>query len=485
MRPLALIEALSPIVMIFGALMLTVPLVDVLYGDSVSTWFILFGLIYFIAGFLSYKVVDWRYGLIELTLFESLIAYSIAWLIIPCLSAIPLSLELSISFDNALFESFSGFTGTGLTVLRQLDRVKHSVLLWRGLMQWTGELGVIVFCTVFLPFFWKFGHILYSIERPSRISASLRATAFKIFYMYFLVTVVGIIICIYLGVEPLDAVVHVMTAIATGGMSNYDANYEKVFQYAPMSIYPITALMIIGGFNFVSLSYILDGDLKEAWKIEEFRAYVHLTMLFSLSSFVLALPLTNLSISNSLLYGAFNAISALTTTGFSIGDVSIMPSSLKILLITAMFIGSMSYSTAGGIKVVRFIVLLRRFKTYILSLLSGGSITQDVILGEDVLDEREVSNIVLFILLHFIAVLTGASLLKSMIPEVDYLDALFEATSAASCVGLSAGLTSPNITLGAKITLIALMYFGRLEYTPLLVLLGLILYREYRILKHR
>jgi trk system potassium uptake protein TrkH len=150
-----------------------------------------------------------------------------------------------------------------------------------------------------------------------------------------------------------------------------------------------------------------------------------------------------------------------------------------------MFIGSMSYSTAGGIKVVRFIVLLRRFKTYILSLLSGGSITQDVILGEDVLDEREVSNIVLFILLHFISVLTGASLLKSMIPEVDYLDALFEATSAASCVGLSAGLTSPNMPLGAKVTLMTLMYFGRLEYTPLLVLLGLILYREYRILKHR
>ncbi|MEM0282236.1 MAG: potassium transporter TrkG, partial [Desulfurococcaceae archaeon] len=146
---------------------------------------------------------------------------------------------------------------------------------------------------------------------------------------------------------------------------------------------------------------------------------------------------------------------------------------------------SMSFSTAGGIKVVRFVVLLKRLKSYTLSFLSGGGITQDTLLGDEILDEREVSNMLLYIVLHFVIVLLGASLLKSIIPQVDFIDALFEAMSAANCVGLSVGLVSPNAPLGAKIVLMALMYFGRLEYTPLLVLLGLILYREYRIIKHR
>lgn len=485
MKLVALVEALAPIVLIFGAMMLIVPLVDALYGDAVSSWFMMFGLVYIILGTFLYRIVEWKYGLIELTLAESLIAYSLVWIIIPFLSAIPLSIELNIPFENALFESMSGFTGTGLTVLNHLDSMRHGIRLWRGLMQWTGELGVIVFGVVFLPFFWKFGYILYSLERPSRISASLRSTAFKIFYMYFLVTVVGIIICIYLGVEPLDAIVHVMTAIATGGMSNYDANYEKVFQYAPMSIYPITILMIIGGFNFITLSYILDGDLRKAWRVEEFRAFIYLSVFFTVSSLILALPMTNWRINESLLQGSFNAISALTTTGFNIGSVATMPPSLKILLIFAMFIGSMSFSTAGGIKVVRFIVLLKRLKSYTISFLSGGGITQDTLLGDEVLDEREVSNMLLYIVLHFIMVLIGASLLKSTIPQVDFVDALFEAMSAANCVGLSIGLTSPNAPLMAKLTLMALMYFGRLEYTSLLVFIGLILYREYRIIKRR
>lgn len=485
MKLIAIIEALSPIVMIFGMLMLIVPIVDALYGDATSDWFMIFGLVYIALGFFLYRIIEWKYELIELSLMESLIAYSLAWIIIPCLSAIPLSIELSIPFENALFESISGFTGTGFTVITHLDTLRHGIRLWRGLMQWIGELGVIVFGAVFLPFFWKFGHILYSLERPSRISASLRSTAFKIFYMYFLVTVVGIIVCIYLGVEPLDAVVHVMTAIATGGMSNYDANYEKVFQYAPLSIYPITALMIMGGFNFVILSYILDGDLRKAWENEEFRAYIYINVFFTVSAFILALPIMNWSIDKSLLYGSFNAISALTTTGFNIGNIASMPPFLKILLIFAMFIGSMSFSTAGGIKVVRFVVLLKRLKSYTLSFLSGGGITQDTLLGDEILDEREVSNMLLYIVLHFVIVLLGASLLKSIIPQVDFIDALFEAMSAANCVGLSVGLVSPNAPLGAKIVLMALMYFGRLEYTPLLVLLGLILYREYRIIKHR
>jgi len=135
---------------------------------------------------------------------------------------------------------------------------------------------------------------------------------------------------------------------------------EKVFQYAPQSIYPITALMIIGGFNFVVLAYILDGELKKAWDSEEFRGFLYLNLVFSLLSFAIILPATSFNPEISLLYGSFNAISALTTTGFNIGNIASMPASMKLLLILAMLLGGMSFSTAGGIKTIRFLVFLKK-----------------------------------------------------------------------------------------------------------------------------
>lgn len=482
MRLFSIIQSISPIIMIFGLLMLTVPIIDALYMVNISKWFTVMGSLYALIGFIATRLIIYKKEEIELTFLEALISYSMVWLIIPVLAAIPLCLDLSISFEDAFFESISGFTGTGLTILRNLDRTSPGILFWRGLMQWTGELGVVVFTAVFLPFFWRFGYILYSIERPSRISASLRETARMIFYIYFLITAVGIIICIYLGVEPLDAVVHVMTAIATGGMSNYDTNYQRVFEYAPLSIYPITILMIIGGFNFITLSYILNGELRRSWEVEEFRAYLILNLVFTFLSLLIILPSVNWSIETGFILGSFNIISALTTTGFSIGNIGELSISMKLLLIIAMFIGCMSFSTGGGIKVVRLIVLLKKFKSYILRYLTGGSVEIDIKLGNTILEEKEVSNVMFFIVLHFMFILIGAGLLKTFIPEVDLIDTLFEATSAASNVGLSVGITSSLISLQAKIVLMLLMYFGRLEYTGFIVLIGLTLYREYRII---
>lgn len=481
MKIIAVIEGLLPVITVFGILMQVVPVVDILYGHSPSYWFMVFGAIYALVSFTASQVIIRRRGAVELGFLEALMSYTLVWVIIPLLSSIPLSLQLSIPLVDALFESISGFTGTGLTILRGLDEMSKGILLWRALMQWTGELGVVVFAAVFLPFFWRFGFILYSIERPSRISASLRETSLRIFYMYFLVTAVGIILCIYLGVEPLDAVVHVMTSIATGGMSNYDVNYEKLFEYAPLSIYPITALMIIGGFNFVVLSHLLNGEFRKAWGIEEFRAYIYALATISLLSLIASLPRYNWSLIDGLLHGVFNAISAVTTTGFSIGDIGRAGSSIKLLLILGMFIGSMSFSTAGGIKIIRLTILVKKLKSYVIGYLTGGEVTPDIKLGEEILDEREVSNALFFIVLHLGVILLGAGVLM-LVTGCDLLDTLFEATSAASNVGLSVGITSPSLHIAGKIVLMLLMYLGRLEYTALVMAIGILALRGYRLI---
>lgn len=478
MRPIAILEGLLPIISLIGFLMITVPVVDVFYGGDYSSWFLVIGVLCIFMGLFTRRVIESKWGVVEVSLLEALFTYSLAWIITPLITAIPLTLELSIPYVDAVFESMSGFTGTGLTILRDLNGVKRSILYWRGLMQWAGELGVIVFAAVFFPFFWRFGYILYSLERPTRISTSLRETALKIFYIYFLITVIGVITCIYLGVEPLDALVHSMTAVATGGMSNYDLNYESVYRYAPLSIYPITILMVIGGFSFVTLNYLLDFKLDSVFRNEEMRIYLLLNTLISL---ILVLILTPTMGPGSMVEGVFNAISAATTTGFSIGRISEYPDGGKLILVLAMFIGAMSFSTGGGIKVVRFIILIKKFKSYIISFLTGETITPGVTLGDSVLEEREVSNNLLYIVLHVSFILIGAGVIKSIHTSVDLIEALFESTSASSNVGLSIGLTTPETHIVVKVVLMLLMYMGRLEYIPLYVLTAILFYRKYRI----
>jgi len=135
------------------------------------------------------------------------------------------------------------------------------------------------------------------------------------------------------------------------------------FEYAPLSIYPITVLMFLGGVNFSVLSYIVSSEFKRAWLNEEFRAYLYLTLTSILTPLILLLPRFNWSMRDALIYGSFNTLSGFTTTGFSIGVISELPVDVRILITIFMFIGSMSFSTVGCIKVVRLLVLIKAVKS--------------------------------------------------------------------------------------------------------------------------
>jgi len=476
-RVTAVLSLVLTLILPLGILMVLISLTDIPSTGYLNAAFAVTGSIYSIIGYLTFKRISSR-G-VEIGLFESLLAFSLTWFLIPLLFSIPLALDLGIPLIDAIFESISGFTGTGLTVLVGLDTLKPSILLWRAFMQWIGELGIIVFATVLMPFIWRFSHILYSLERPVRILASLRRTATRIFQLYVVITIFGIVACLVTGMSILDAVVHTMTAIATGGMSNYDVNYQRIYEYAPLSIYPIVVLMFLGGVSFTVLSLIVSREFKRAWLNEEFRAYVYLTLIALITPLILMLPRVNWSLVDALTHGSFNVFSGLTTTGFNIGSISSLPVDLKILTIVFMFIGSMSFATVGGIKIVRLVILIKAVKSYVIGFISGGAYQPLVKLSGVTLEEREVFNNLLLIILHFISVFTGAFIIRIVLPSIDLVDALFETTSAASAVGLSTGITTPQAPLTVKLVLIALMYMGRLEYTPLLVLIGVLFYKKY------
>ncbi|ADV65407.1 TrkH family potassium uptake protein [Desulfurococcus mucosus] len=476
MRVASLITGLFGLIAVLGFMMLSVPLVDLLAGEPVSWSFLTLSILYVLTGIAGVEALVRLGGVGEMGFTEAYFVSTVSWLIIPVLAAIPLHMEIGVPFIDAFFESVSGFTGTGLTVLSGLDHLKKSINWWRALMQWSGELGFVVFAMVMIPFFWRFGYTLYGVERPVRVMYTLRRTARRITEVYILVTLMGVVLLYYSGVSLYDAVIHTMTAVATGGMSNYDANYEAIYRYAPLSIFPTILVMVLGGMNFLNLSLLLDFRAREAFRSDEVKYYF--AGLASLSLLSVLVFTVNGAGASSIVLGVFNTVSAMTTTGFNIGVVGGFPVGVKEILVLAMFIGGMSFSTAGGVKVYRLVVLLRKLGTYGASTLLRERVSLKVSMDGKNLDEDEVSGVLLVVVIHAFIVLLAASLIKVAMPHVDFLDALFESTSAASCVGLSTGITSASSPLLVKLALIAGMYLGRIEYLPLIVAAGYLAHRD-------
>jgi len=476
LRGLNVLKTMGALTSLLGVLMISVPLIDLGTGQQVSTGFLAFSVVLMVGGFLLSRLKSQE----GLSFTEAVLSSTLAWTLLPAISAIPLSMELSIPFYDAFFESVSGFTGTGLTVLTGLESLKPSILFWRALMQWVGELGFVVFAMVLFPFFYKYGLLMYGVERPVRIEASMYRTAKRLFNIYIVLTLAGALMLYYSGMNIFDAITHSMTGIATGGMSNYDANYDVIYRVVPLTSIPLIIIMVLGATNFLLLDKLLRGDVGEVARNEEFKLYLILLLFFSTITSISILVSNNFSsnIPEIIASGVFNSISAMTTTGFNIGVIGQLPYPTKLTLTFSMLIGGMTFATVGGIKVLRFLIILKKLKASSINVVTGGRAETRIRLGGNILDDSETASALLLALIHFTAVFTGAMLIKLMLPGFDYADALFEATSAASCVGLSTGITSAMAPPGVKAVLIILMILGRLEYLPLLMLIGWVLGRK-------
>ncbi|MEZ0393567.1 MAG: TrkH family potassium uptake protein [Desulfurococcaceae archaeon] len=477
MRAPTLALYVGSLLAVVGSLMLSVPIVDLLAGERILYSFLYASLACGAIGILLVALSLRARTLAESPL-DAVIGYTVAWIAIILVAAIPLSAELGISYLDAVFETVSGFTGTGFTVLTHLDTMERGILFWRALMQWSGELGFATLAMVLLPFFWAYGSLLYNVERPARIFASLYRTARRFLGVYLFFTLAGTVATYYAGANLFDALTHTMTAIATGGMSNYDDGYTHVYDYAPLTAYPLMVIMFVGGMSFISMSYLAEGRLKEIWNSEEFRLYLFFVLGTSAAASLLFVA-DGMRWGDAMIYGFFNVISGITTTGFNLGNVEAFDPAIKSLLIIGMYVGGMTFSTAGGLKVARLLIIAKKLKGYAKETLIGSRLAlTTVVVDGKALDEPMVSGALLFSFVHTAAVALGAFVAKAFMPWVDFLDAVFDATSAASCVGLSTVVAVPTAPPVVKLDLIALMLLGKLEYMPLVALIGLIAHRK-------
>ena len=445
--------------------MLSVPLIDILTGQPITLPFLYTSLALVLLGYALSKIKAEPLGLLE-----GIVTTSIAWLLISLEASIPLMLALKIDIVDAWFESVSGFTGTGFTVLTGLDYMKPSIVTWRSIMQWSGELGVVVFAMLLFPYFYKFGARAYGVERPLKIEASFYRTAQRLLNVYLLLTIAGIVSYVYAGMNFYEAFNHVLTTVATGGMSTYDAGYQVIFERAPYTYIPVMVLMFLGGMNFILLDKLIRGDILSVWKSEEFRIYFYTMIILSIFTALSYAIVEGHGVIYSIVVGVFNLISGMTTTGFSIGTISGLKPLTKFIIIVAMFVGGMTFSTAGGIKTFRFLILLKKLRYTAISSITIGRFEKTIRVDGNPIEETEISSTLVFPLLHISAISIGAAFMT--IYGYSFIDTLFEATSAAGCVGLSAGVITYSSPLPVKLVIIVLMLLGRVEYVQLFLLMG-------------
>ncbi|MEM4789657.1 MAG: potassium transporter TrkG [Ignisphaera sp.] len=412
---------------------------------------------------------------------EAIIVVMLSWLIIPALNAFIYCYVIGLDYVDAFFESISGFTGTGLTIISKPEELPYTVLIWRASTQWIGELGVIVFSAALLPYIHRVLSRVYIAERGVKLSPTILATTRRLVSIYLLLTSSTVVMLILSGMSFLDAVAHSMTAIATGGMST---NSESIgFWYRLRgSIILITSsiAMVLGALNFSDLYNLVRGNIKKFLKSIEVKWFAYL--LITLCTLTTVILFSSLGANyDAMGIAIYHVISGFTTTGFQVDDIGRYPDALKFVLILAMIIGGATFSTAGGIKIRRIVIALKA------AIWSSAKpfLPEKVYLvrriNDEIVEEEDIESVYAYILIYIItATILSISLYLilnmytgySWSKNYNYIDTFFETISALSCVGLSTGITSINIPLAAKLILITTMYLGRLEFAPIYLVIG-------------
>ncbi len=417
-----------------------------------------------------------RNGTPELTHREGFAVVTLGWVLFGVVGALPYYLSGAIpGLVDAVFESVSGFTTTGATVLTDIEAVPRALLLWRALTHWLGGMGIIVLGLAILPMLGVGGAQLFRAEVPGptadRLRPRIQDTAKLLWGVYVGLTAVEVVLLLAGGMDLYEAVCHAFATMATGGFSNRNASVGG-FGSAYLD-WVITVFMFLAGVNFTLHYAVLTGGGRRALRNEELRAYALLALgatailVVANAGRVYGNPLENLR------YSAFQAVSILTTTGFGTADYEKWPVVCQVLLVLLMFVGGSAGSTGGGMKVSRAVLLVKHAAAQLWSLVHPRGVRVVK------LDGRPVPAAVLQGVLGFFALyllVTGAGALAVAATGVDPTTAVASVIACVGNIGPGLGGVGPtdnyaHLPAAAKVVLTFCMLLGRLELFTVLALL--------------
>jgi len=400
----------------------------------------------------------------------------LAWVSATALGALPFMLSHSIgSFVDAFFETMSGFTTTGASILTDIEALPRSILLWRSTTHWLGGMGIVVLTVAIFPLIGLSGRSLMEAEAPGprvdKFTPRLSQTALYLWLIYLGMTVVLVILLLFGGMDILEAVDHAFATMATGGFSTRNASVGA-FKSAYIDVV-LTVFMVLAGANFSVHWKLLHGDFKSAFKDGEYVVYL---VIFGFSSCLIAFNLfrmdTFTGIGDSIRFAAFQAASILTTTGFATADYLGWPAFSQAILFVLMFIGGCSGSTGGGIKVGRFLTLFKMGLSEMRYLLNPRGI-YGVFVNRQYLKKNIVYDIAAMVYLYLGSVLLSTLVLSA--GGFDILTSLTATLATLGNIGPGFGLVGPAFNyafLPDWITawLSFMMLLGRLEVYTVLIL---------------
>jgi len=414
----------------------------------------------------------------DLRLRDGFLVVAAFWAVLGSFGAAPMyfSDSLSLSLTDAIFESMSGLTTTGATVLTGLDELPLSMLYYRQQLQWLGGMGIIVLAVAVLPMLGVGGMQLYRAEAPgpvkdTKLTPRITETAKALWYVYLAFTIACMISYRLAGMGWFDALCHAFSTVAIGGFSTHDASMGYFDSAAIDSV--AIVFMFVAGINF-SLHFFAwrHVSIKHYLKDPEFKAYS--VMLLSLSAIVIIALYHYRGLTDpgqTFINGMFQAVSIATTTGFTTENFALWPAALPVLLIFASFIGGSAGSTAGGIKVIRWLLIYKQGAREVARLVHP-SAEIPVKLGNTAVPYRVVDAVWGFFSVYI--VVFGVMLLAMMATGLDQVTAFSAVAATLNNLGPGLGdVTSGFMSVSdtAKWISVAGMLLGRLEIFTLLVLI--------------
>lgn len=431
------------------------------------------------------SVISFNFGIViwwftrkvkkELSKRDGYIIVTFGWLIMGISGSLPFLLSGTIdSIPSALFETISGYTTTGASIIKDLDPLTPGIMLWRSMTQWIGGMGIIVLTVAILPLLGVGGMELFAAESPgpssTKIHSKITDTAKRLWLIYVGITGIEVIFLKFAGMSWLDALNHSFTTISTGGFST--KNESIAYFDSPLIEYIISGFMLIGGINFTIIYFLCKFSFKKAIENEEFRVYLGIVI-----SFILLITINLYTMSDKFLEEAFRlaffqVTSIVTTTGFSTSNYATWTPFAYMLVVILMFVGGSAGSTAGGVKVARYLIIFKNAYVEFRRLLHPRGIIP-VRMNSQTVDSKDVYNILAFFFIYLLTFVFGALVLSLFGHDI-----ITSAGASIACLGnIGPGFGGVNpsnsfVFFGddAKLFLSLLMLLGRLELFTVLIL---------------
>ncbi|MFM1876337.1 MAG: hypothetical protein RL266_2074 [Bacteroidota bacterium] len=405
---------------------------------------------------------------------EGFLIVTFGWVVMSLSGTLPYIMSGSvISFTDAFFETVSGYTTTGASIITNLDVVPKDILLWRSMTQWIGGMGIIVLAVAILPILGIGGMQLFVAESPGlkadKLAPKIRDTAKRLWLVYVGLTFAELILLKIAGMSWFDSLNHALTTMATGGFSTQNSSAAE---FSPAIQYIITFFMFLAGTSFTLTYFAVVGNFKKVLENEEFRFYTGIIIITGIAVSAVVASVSESGFEKAFRDSIFQIVSLITTTGFVSADYTSWTSFITMVFFILLFFGGSAGSTAGGVKIVRHIILVKNSILELKRQLHPSAIIPVRLNGRAV-DPSITYNVVAFIMTYIIIFALGSVIMTMF--GVDLLTAMGSVATSLGNVGPGIGNVGPVdnfawLPAGSKWFLAVLMLVGRLELFTVLIL---------------